>query len=525
MRMPPIFARPLFMAAAVLAASEGVLAQNRDVPLEIKPAAYVDEQLFLVRALEVAYEGWPRGAVEREQVEPWLMYMRSHLSRLRAIVDDKDLDPRIGVLYDDCLALLTTHETYLANLGVIDRATQRQEQRDTGAVVQTTFKWTFGAADVAKKRGASDKESIAAGVVGGIAAGFLKAYQQGREREDAAQAALEAEARKVDAAWTTTMAKAGTIVQRLTEKYHWKQGEAGFDGFQSDAIKDHLRRRPRDPFVKVANARIRVEGETVDDLVDRARKCVEATRDVPAGHVYDGYRATFLVCAADLAVTAASRQLDKSAYSSGPAKAGPGAVRICKALLAVDQTDSGGTGHMLLARALASTRRFDEAIVAANHAIESWKTDPFFCYRYARLMSLTNRHEAAGRWLEKAYDAGFDDISFVRGDPDLAGFRQAKPSQYKELTTLRFSFDFNWGRFNDDVVVSNDSPFKLTNVRFQMFVKKGDRVWRPALDDVESLEPAEQLTFVNAISIPGGSYDQAELTLSCDQGKAVSRKP
>ena len=132
-------------------------------------------------------------------------------------------------------------------------------------------------------------------------------------------------------------------------------------------------------------------------------------------------------------------------------------------------------------------------------------------------MSLTKQLDLAGGWLNDAYRKGFTDVAFVRGDADLANFRNGKPERYKALTTAKWSYRIDFGIFNDDVVVSNDSPFELTNIRVDLVVKKGGRTWQPDLT-LPSLKPGTSYTFSNVFSIPGSSYDEAKATLNSDQG-------
>lgn len=280
---------------------------------------------------------------------------------------------------------------------------------------------------------------------------------------------------------------------------------------------DFLKRRPRDPFLRVANAEIRVDDETPAAVMADARVCVDAARLVPQGRAYDCYRAEFLAAAAELSLLACSRQLHHFEYSSGPAESAEDAVRICMTLLACDPTDATGTGNMLLARALAFGGRYEEAIGAANKAVDGWKGNPYFCYRYARLMSLTNKVDLAFDWLAYSYRQGFSDVAVARDDADLSVIRTAAPDRFRELTTVKSSFHIEFGVFNDDVIIRNDSPFELTNVRVDLVVKKGNRTWKPDLR-VASVKPGASHTFANVVSIPGSSYDSATATLYSDQG-------
>src|SRR5688572_7064160 len=112
--------RTLLALVIIFGAGAGLRADD-DSPLAIEPKETVDENLFLMRALETTYERWPRNTTHQATLEEWLGRTRQQMSRLRAHIKAKKLDPQVGQLYDECLQLLDTYETFLANLGAIDR--------------------------------------------------------------------------------------------------------------------------------------------------------------------------------------------------------------------------------------------------------------------------------------------------------------------------------------------------------------------------------------------------------------------
>ena len=134
-------------------------------------------------------------------------------------------------------------------------------------------------------------------------------------------------------------------------------------------------------------------------------------------------------------------------------------------------------------------------------------------------MSLTNSLDLAGDWLAFAYRQGFNTIAFVRNDPDLASFRAGQPERYKALTTVKVSYEFVWGIFNDDIVVENNSPFELTNVRVEVFIRKGTRTWTPQIR-CDSIMPGGSY---KAVNVPGSEYDEASATVYSDQSASTAR--
>jgi hypothetical protein len=501
--------------------AQPAFAATNDSPLDIKSAANIDENLFLLRSLELTYERWPRNSLDRDYLQSWLAQTRLRTSRLRATIKDKRLDPNVGKLYDDCLQLLDTYEIYLANLGAIDRNAVKLAQEDSTKVARTAFKLSFETANEAQQRGETAPRSIGAGIVAGIVGGAIEDYQRGQARDETKRVALEAEMRRVNAAWTDAKSTAEVIVDRLTKLYGWKPGEAGFDGFTSQNMSDYLKRRPRDPFLRVANALIRGKNETPANVLADARSCLDAARQVPEGRVYDSFRTEFVAAAADLAVLAAGRELDKYAYSSGPAKSAPEAVSICKTLLAFDPGDGTGNGNMLLARALGCAGRYVEAIDVAAKA-KPFHRDPYFAYRHARLMSLTGSPERSLEWFKFAIQLGYNDIAFARGDPDLQLMREKHSQAFADLIGVKWEWKIDWGIIGPDkIILTNRSPFTLTDISFDVAVSStGFPDWRRTLT-CDSIRPGGEFSwsFSGAGITSRGNDARGTGQLACAQNR------
>jgi hypothetical protein len=209
-------------------------------------------------------------------------------------------------------------------------------------------------------------------------------------------------------------------------------------------------------------------------------------------------------------------ELEPFSYSAGPARSAAEAVRLSELYLAANPSDPAGDGHMLLSHALAGGVQYGDAIRAANQARELWRGDASFCYRYTKLMSLTYQLGLAADWLEQAYRGGFHDIDFVRADPDLASLRAGLPERFDELTGVHWSFTIVWDRPLDDVIVKNESPFALTNVIIDLYVRQGRRSWEPVIRR-ELLMPGETYKASDLMSVPRARHDEATGVLFCDQ--------
>ncbi len=489
------------MPSAPVPAPTPVPQPRPDGPYSTTPMGDVDENLFLVRALEATYQNWPAETEPRDSLQQWLARTRVQMLRLQATASARGLDADVLRLYDDGLRFLEAYEAYLSGLGAIDRNAVRQAQNDaTSALLFSVM------------------QAARFGPITGIVSGLGDGFRRSVSRDETRKAALDAEIRRVRDSWVSTDSRARLFADNLTTKFGWQRGEAGFDGDHNRTLADNAARRPRDPFVKARHALAREPNQTPDQLMTRAHALLASARLVPAVRAYDDFRVLFVSGAAELAVSAAVAQLPDTAYSRGPASAAPDALRFCQTLLATDPDDAFGIGHAQLARALAAGRRYDDAMAAVSAAAGKarWRNDAGFSIRAAKISSLADRPADAGTWLERAYQHGFTDVKSIHDSPDLAAFRQQRPDQYRQLTTPRFAWRIEPGLVLDDVVVRNDSPFELTNVVVDVMVQSGGRQWKRELK-APSIRAGQSLKFENVFSVPSSGEKRSGAVLSSDQ--------
>jgi hypothetical protein len=492
---------------------------NSDTPFFISPSASVDENLFLVRLLDEIYASWPDNHASSQQLTDWVATTRQITTSVRDLVQPRRLDPDVAVLYDDCLRFLADYETFLTNVGMIQ--TQRNGQA-VGDVLRSAKKGIDNGSDaksIAGTLGASSSDADDFGKVIGWMTGLADLYARNQQHDAAQKAAVQEELRKLSDSRVRTDANARHLVDKLMRTHGWGAGEAGFDNFRGQYPIDYVRRRPRDPFAKERFAMSLADDGKSADILAGADACIEAAELVPGGNAYDAFRVEYLLDAATLAVSAASTEAGSGGYSSGPTPSTPYALRVARTYLAADESDTMGQGHALLARALALSRRYPEAVDAANAAYThapNLSNDASYCYRYAALMSLTNSLDLAGDWLARAYANGLKDVDYIRNAADFVNFRRGRAARYAELTTVKVTYWVDFGIFNDDIVLENKSPFELTNVHAQVTIRKGQQTWQPQVE-CKSIKAGASCRAVNVVSIPGSAYDEAHATVDCDQ--------
>jgi tetratricopeptide (TPR) repeat protein len=263
---------------------------------------------------------------------------------------------------------------------------------------------------------------------------------------------------------------------------------------------------------------VRVEKETAEDVLRDAQSCWEAAELVPAAPAYDWLRNDYLDNAAELACLAAATQAGAAGYSARPALARE-ALAFSRTVLDLDPKDAGGRGHAALARGLAMSGRYDDAVTAANGALErapeAWRNDPSFCFRYASMLSLDNQLDNVGGWISRAYQDGFTRADSIRSSGDFENFRRARPDEYERLTKAKITYRVDFGIFNDDVIITNISPFTLNKLQAQVTIRKGAQTWTPKIE-CDSVAAGAVCKGVNVVSIPNDKYDDMDATFTCD---------
>jgi len=512
-------------AALVLSgvAARQVVAQVQDntAPLAIGPSPGVDEDLFLVRLAADIYNNLPdsRKTAPQDLMDA-LERSKNEAIAVRGLIRARGLEPKVGMLYDDLIESLSAYQTFLANRGAIEKRSNQQSLSDIlGSIFQGIHEGSE-VSDDAAKLGASKDDADSAGEIAGWIKGLYVMYSKNQQNDAATEAAIDAELHKLNDIWQTNAATDTQIVQDLARARGWQPGEAGFDGFQSNNLYDYVKRRPRDAFLLDQYANATSESETPGDLVTRASLCIEAAELIPAGTVYDDFRIKYVGDATLLELQASTLESSGN-YSSGITPSGPRALQLARTYLALDPDDTSGFGRAQLARALGFCGLYREAIEAANTAAASpnyGTSDPGFCYRYARLESLTGSLDLVDQWLTQAYARGFHDIQFVRNDPDLANFRRARPGRFAELTTIRLRQpELQQAILLHDVVLHNDSPFELTNVRVRLVVRKDGQDLSPADIQCKSIAAGGTCRQDNAVSFFGNQYESLRATYDCDQ--------
>ena len=118
--------------------------------------------------------------------------------------------------------------------------------------------------------------------------------------------------------------------------------------------------------------------------------------------------------------------------------------------------------------------------------------------------------------LQEAFELGWYDVAHANNDPDLDNLRAQRPKEYAALTEVKWAWRINYGVFNDDIILTNNSAFALTDVELQVNIQNGQQQWAPKCE-IEYLPPGATYTWENIVSVPNNSNTKTTATLVCDQ--------
>jgi hypothetical protein len=134
----------------------------------------------------------------------------------------------------------------------------------------------------------------------------------------------------------------------------------------------------------------------------------------------------------------------------------------------------------------------------------------------ACLQSRRREAQASLEWLRGAIKQGFYDIPHIKRDPDLAHVRSALPKEFADAVEVKTKWDVVFGVFQDDITLTNQSAFPLTDVVLSAHLEQDQRRWDPVLK-VDRIGPGETHTWSNVVSIPKSRITKSSATIRCEQ--------
>jgi hypothetical protein len=401
---------------------------------------------------------------------------------------------------DETIGVFQRYDEYLVEIGAASQEMLARARSERGQMFDAGAKTLVNRAQSGKYDG-EDGISVAAEdmVVAAVVGGLIELWSQ-NERE-------EAEKRRKETAETifrsykdTVRLHVARIATRLSANNRWQEGEIGFENL---TFEEQFKRRPRDPFIILANAEIREVDEKAEILSRDAKIAFNAARLVPKGSSYDQFRSEMLISACKISALAAYKALSEDPYYQYGKDISREGIQICRTRLEYDP-DESHLGKHELAICLNAYGMHQEALSVAATARNQFNNPPF-AYNIARFSSLNGLTQQSIEWLERSFQLGISDIRWSRIDPELEDMRNAHRAAFDDLTDVKMTSEIVWGILNDDYQITNNSKFTLTNlVVSPIIIRKSGRTYKKLT--AARINSGHTYTWDNAFSISKSEY-------------------
>jgi hypothetical protein len=493
-------------------------------PFDIQPIANLDQRQFLLYRLEDLYRDFC--SINKDNPANDLASLRNKAHRMHDYIQLNHIDDTLEFLYSDFLTFVDGFSSFLVNIDKIQSDSQIVSGNQSSESASDAAKTGLNVAGQLLNLGAQQQMDIGMGesLFAGGAVALIQYFwdeQNKRESLDAARKqAISFKSGEQNRLCAETVARFQNRALALAQKSQWQKGEADFDDFaalQWNTLSRLVESRPHDPFLVYRLIEILLSQPPNSSSAEvNANACLSAARLVPAGQIYDEYRAQLLAVGGLILL----RSLD----NDGPygSQAGPiptQAEQFWKTCLQFDKQDSTGFIRWMLSQAYAANGRIAEGLALSSDVAYLQQQTKGFVYHHARLLSISGKQANAFKWLEHGIkNLGIEEIAYCKRDPNLAALRERMPKQFENLTAVKFNGAIDYGVFNDDILLTNYSCFPITGVEYTVTITKGDKEWKPVLK-ANRIMPGQGCKWENVVYIPGRQYDNVKQSLICDQNK------
>lgn len=527
---------PLFTVVALEFATSTCFAQTRqETP---------DERLYLVYRSWALAAGWPSDWSDREAAKKSLRELRDEAQRFQRYVERQNLDKELADCFGDLSGMADANISLLDDIDAIFRGDNLRSKQGTNSALAKGLGngGAVGAAGMGLNKavdGGSDGQAVVA-IASLIVA--VKSYidessamdaQRKAELDSALTRVTDDYMKKV---WTTDDASRARA-QILAKRYGWALDEvrvesqadvklaleksaAGDDSRMQALNQRAMQRQPRNPWAKFSSIVAGVaalENGSANQYLRASKDIWNLRALVPEGEIYADDKQVIRVWAALCAIQARGEEVKKGVSPLGSTDTSRWSVETLKETVRAAGNDDEGYLRMLLAAALLANNDVQESITVTNEILPKLKEDGDFMYHVACVCSRASDFKNALGWLENAVATGGTDIPWTWADPDLAALRRAEDAKFREIVRPKVTWEVSYGMFNDDVVLTNKSPFALTNLTLNIDLRQGDKRWQKVLK-ADRIEAGKAVTWENVVSIPGSKLDKSSTaTFTCDQ--------
>lgn len=526
--------------------AQGTASAHVQTP-DLTKSTPVDERLFLLQLHAELPNLQDFSGTDPAQIEQTLAQWRQRLLIHGTDIEQRKLDDTLAELYHRQIKLVDKISEYLGQIGVIEKkATESQAKNLLSSSYQAGFAGVSAGLSVSEAlakqnqiNGITDQSTTPEGIIAGAAVGLLSflvdQYQKDQAVDAERQKAFESAHLELARFVSQYEAACEVGALRLSEKYGWPKGAAPTPPKAEELAKINalvhannlhellrymdgkVASSPDNLFWVVPRMLLYDRGDTsVKQLLELAAEGEKLAARLPTSALYQAYRAHLVHACAEVTVTAVLRSQKGSSRLRGCGELAPLGVARWEACLALEPEDSTGELRERKAWMLQLDAKPEEALALAKEVESLRKEVPRYAFNRCLLHSTLGQTEEALTWLKHAVRVRGMDIKRFHEDVDFKALKEAEPEAFRAILQPQWKWDLQYGIFNDDILLRNDSTYPLTGVVFRPTIHAGGKEWSPVLK-AEIIQPGEVYRWSNVVSIPNSRYDNVTLSFQCDQ--------
>lgn len=500
--------------------------------VNVSPGKDAEEERFLMYLLEnqldviqLNYRQAP------ERAKPVIVEIKEYARAIVAHLDHYPVKTKsVQQSFKNVVELADGYEVMLVDLDLIDKRSKGPRGKASLEVGASSAALAYGSAKML------DTGDGAGLIVGGLA-GLVHSWHDGLAKE----AEFKAEADRTVGSFSTRLdqvrADAVVVADEVASKNAWDRSSLGFirgqkpygqEQFErtskqmAPVLTELTRQRPLNPILQFHRIWLEdyLDGDSTSPQkhLEWTENFTHLARLAPSGAVYDKFRRGYMMRAGTMALKAAEQE-GKGKKLGGSSNAAITSVPCWKTALSFDQSDSSGELRWGYAQSLALAGHLNEAREVLPQIRDHVCLNPDYHWLLARLASVNGEPDKALGHLKEAVEMGLNKIAEARASPDLENLRNAHADQVRSLLAVKFGWSVKYGMFNDDITITNQSTFPLTQLVFRPVISNNKGSFTPKQQlTLEKLDPGKSHTWVNCISVSsGGDSDTRKAELQCDQ--------
>jgi hypothetical protein len=517
-----------------------------------------DEDLYLCYLLPLLYqEAFPvevnaKDAQAREVAREALQFAQTIREHAKA----GTVDPRVEKLYADLIAVAELREQSLRSADRAANAVSRETmgpglKKSAGlgmvaGLAAARFHEEFRKLNTQDKPADDALVSLGVGAVVAIGSAIIGVSSEiqsvrdqeasVREREMAGlkQLCIEVEARQrntlieliKERGWTD-VEPPGEAQTKRVERYQRAIASRRKEELLL-AAREAMAANPRNYFLclELEEALATKTNRTSAELIEASRRLVHASRLVPDAAIYDDHRLVALRSSAIHASLALGQESSVAGERWEPNETSKYVVATLEDLSRRLPQDQLPGWNLLRAFAYLSNRQLTnaEALVSGlrENEVKLARLVPQWVgavdVLQAGIQSVKGDAEGGLKSLSKAASVGAPVTKDWWTDADYRNIRTSHPKEFAELLAVKAAWTIEFGVFNDDVVLQNNSGFDLSGIRVRLKGQSGAKGFDVELT-AERIPRGQVVRWKNALSIPNDPGITGTLEFDCDQAR------